>query len=101
LRDLFFINRGQVEQFKEDGDGQKSRSRTLGPWSITGELGSFLGHHSSHDAVVVKKGLVYKLSAVGRAKLESEDPSLTADLHKLVIQILGGQLLKTSWVADV
>jgi hypothetical protein len=73
----------------------------LGPWSITGELGSFLGHHSSHDAVVVKKGLVYKLSAVGRAKLESEDPSLTADLHKLVIQILGGQLLKTSQVADV
>ena len=98
--DLFFISRGQVALLKNEGDGQKSRIRTLGPWSITGELGSFLGYHSSYDAVVVKEGVVYKLSSANRKKLETEDPSLTADLHKLVIQMLGGQLLRTSRVAD-
>ena len=98
--DLFFISRGQVALLKNEGDGQRSRIRTLGPWSITGELGSFLGYHSSYDAVVVKEGVVYKLSSANRKKLETEDPALTADLHKLVIQMLGGQLLRTSRVAD-
>jgi SulP family sulfate permease len=98
--DLFFINRGQVALLKKESDGQKSRIRTLGPWSITGELGSFLGYHSSYDAVVVKEGVIYKLSAAERVKLELEDPLLTTDLHKLVIQMLGGQLLKTTRIAD-
>lgn len=100
-KDLFFISRGQVALQKEDNDGQKHRVRTLGPWSITGELGSFLGYHSSHDATVMKAGVVYKLPAKSREKLETDDPQLAADLHKLVIQVLGGQLLKTSRVSEV
>ena len=98
--DLYFISRGQVALLEGDGDGRQRRVRTLGPWSITGELGAFLSYHASHDAVVVKEGVIYKLSAEARKKLEIEDQSLTADLHKLMIQILGGQLLKTSRVAE-
>lgn len=99
--DLYFISRGQIALQKEESDGQKNRIRTLGPWSITGVLGSFLGYHSTYDAVVMKTGVVYKLPAKSRAKLETDDPQLTADLHKLIIQVLGGQLLKTSRVAEV
>lgn len=98
--DLFFISRGQVVLLEPESDGQQNRVRTLGPWSITGEIGSFLGYHSSHDAVVAKKGVMYKLPLQARQKLENENQSLSMDLHKLIIQVLGGQLLKTSKVAD-
>ncbi|MCP3943721.1 MAG: STAS domain-containing protein [Desulfobacteraceae bacterium] len=98
--DLFFIESGQIALIKIESDGRKSRVRTLGPWSITGELGSFLGYHSSYDAMIVKKGIVYKLSAAQRVKLETQNPLLTTDLHKLVIQMLGNQLLKTSRMTD-
>lgn len=98
--DLFFISRGQVVLFEPEGESQKQGVRTLGPWSITGELGAFLGYHASHDAVVTKNGVVYKLSASEREKLENENQSLMVDLHKLIIQVLGGQLLKNSGVTD-
>ncbi len=93
--DLFFISRGQVVLLETEGEGQQRRIRTLGPWSIIGELGAFMGYHASHDAVVVKSGVVYKLSAAARRIIETEDQALAGDLHKLIIKVLGGQLLKT------
>ena len=98
--DLYFISRGQVALLESAGEGQQRRVRTLGPWSITGELGAFLGYHSSHDAVVTKKGVIYKLPASALKKLEKDDKALTADLHKLIIQVLGGQLSKSSRVTE-
>ncbi len=97
--DLFFISRGQVVLLETEGERQQRRIRTLGPWSIIGELGAFMGFHASHDAVVVKSGIVYKLSAAARQIIEKEDLALSGDLHKLIIQVLGGQLLKTYRVA--
>ena len=85
---------------ESEGEGHQRRVRTLGPWSITGELGAFLGYHSSHDAVVTKKGVIYKLPASALKELEKDDKALTADLHKLIIQVLGGQLSKTSRVTE-
>jgi len=99
--DLFFINRGQIAILNNNIDGQKRRVRTLGAWSIIGEIGSYLGYHASYDAMVVKKGVVYKLSTEARKKLETEDPTLMAEVNKLVIQMLGRQLLKTSRVTEV
>jgi SulP family sulfate permease len=98
--DLYFISRGQVALLESEGEGHQRRVRTLGPWSITGELGAFLGYHSSHDAVVTKKGVIYKLPASALNELENDDKVLTADLHKLIIQVLGGQLSKTSRVTE-
>lgn len=98
--DLFFISRGQVELSAADSEGQQIRVRTLGPWSITGEIGAYLGYHASHDAVVAKKGVIYKLPLTSRQKIEQNEHTLSAELHKLIIQVLGGQLLKTSRVAQ-
>ena len=68
--DLYFISRGQVALLESEGEGHQRRVRTLGPWSITGELGAFLGYHSSHDAVVTRKGVIYKLPASALKELE-------------------------------
>lgn len=99
--DLFFISRGQVVLLETEADEKQNRIRTLGPWSLTGEIGSFLGYHASYDAVISKKAVIYKLSQQARKEIERDEQALSADLHKLIIQVLGGQLLETSNVASL
>jgi SulP family sulfate permease len=94
--DVFFIVRGQVTLTGTNLEGTNYRFRTLGPWTLTGEIGAFLGYHAPYDAAVEKAGLVYKLSAENRKKLEAEDAALAFDLQRLIITMLGSQLMKTT-----
>jgi SulP family sulfate permease len=94
--DVYFIVRGQVTLVRTNPEGASFRFRTLGPWTLTGEIGAFLGYHAPYDAAVEKAGLIYRLSAENRKKLETEDAALAAELQKLIITMLGSQLMKTT-----
>jgi len=94
--DVYFVMRGQVTLSRRNQAGDSFRVRTLGPWTITGEIGAFLGYHAPYDARVEKQGLIYRLTAEKRKKLEAENPSLAAELQKLIITMLGVQLMKTT-----
>ena len=96
--DIFFIVRGQVTLSKTSQEGRVTRIRTLGPWTITGELGAFLGYRSPYDAHVVKSGSILRLSPANRDLLEKKSPELAAQLQRLIIIMLGSQLMKTSKV---
>jgi len=98
--DIFFIMRGTVTLSRKDRNDQSSRIRMLGPWTITGELGAFLGYRSPYTADVTKKGFVYKLSAENRHQMIKENPELASEFQQLVIIMLGNQLMKTSKVID-
>lgn len=91
-RDLFFIMRGQVTVAKKTRSGDTARVRTLGAWTMTGELGAFLDFRASCDAVVAKDARIFKLSAENRLKIEKENPKLMSDLQHLVIVMMGNQL---------
>ncbi len=52
--DVFFIQRGQVTLSKKNRQNQTTRLRTLGPWTITGEIGAYLDHITPYDAIVAK-----------------------------------------------
>jgi SulP family sulfate permease len=93
-KDIFFIVRGQVTLSRTNREGKSTRIRTLGPWTITGELGAFLGYQSPYDADVVKSGIVQKLSAESRARMEAEDSGLASEFQRLIITMLGNQLMK-------
>ena len=94
--DVYFIVRGQVTLVRRNPEGSSIRFRTLGPWTLTGEIGAFLGYHAPYDARVERAGLIYRLTAENRKKLEDEDAALSADLQKLIITMLGSQLMKTT-----
>jgi SulP family sulfate permease len=94
--DVYFIVRGQVTLVGTNLEGTSYRFRTLGPWTLTGEIGAFLGYHAPYDAAVEKVGLIYRLTAENREKLEAEDPALASDLQRLIITMLGSQLMKTT-----
>jgi SulP family sulfate permease len=96
--DIYFIVRGQVTLSRTNREGKSMRIRTLGPWTITGEVGPFLGYSAPYDADVVKSGIIQKLSAESRTRMETEDPGLSSDFQRLIIIMLGNQLMKTSQV---
>ena len=94
--DVYFVMRGQITLSRINQVGESFRIRTLGPWTITGEIGAFLGYHAPYDARVEKDGSIYRLTAEKRKQLEAEDPNLAAELQKLIITMLGVQLMKTT-----
>jgi len=94
--DVYFIVRGQVTLAGTNLEGASYRFRTLGPWTLTGEVGAFLGYHAPYDAAVEKAGLIYRLSAENRQKIEAEDAALASELQRLIITMLGSQLMKTT-----
>ncbi|MBN2125416.1 MAG: SLC26A/SulP transporter family protein, partial [Deltaproteobacteria bacterium] len=94
--DVYFILRGQVTLSRTNRSGERIRIRTLGPWTITGELGAFLGYRSPYEAEVVKEGVVFRLEAGRRKQMADEDPGLASDFQQLAIIMLGNQLMKTS-----
>ncbi len=95
-RDLFFIMRGTINLIGESRQGITTRIRTLGPWTVTGEIGAFSGYHAPYSAIAEKEGLVYKLSEENRKQMESENPELLTEFQRLIIIMLGNQLMKTS-----
>jgi SulP family sulfate permease len=98
-RELFFIMRGTVNLIGESRQGIATRIRTLGPWTITGEIGAFSGYHAPYSAIVEREGLLYKLSEENRKQMENENPELAAEFHRLIIIMISNQLMKASRAA--
>lgn len=74
----------------------KTPIRTLGPWTVTGEIGAFSGYHAPYSALAEKEGLVYRLSEENRKQMESENPDLATEFHRLIIIMIGNQLMKAN-----
>ena len=98
-RDLFFIMRGTINLIGESRQGIMTRIRSLGPWTVTGEAGAFSGYHAPYSALAEKDGLVCRLSEENRQQMESENPELAAEFHRLIIIMIGNQLMKASRAA--
>ncbi len=98
-QDLFFIMRGTVNLIGESRQGIATRIRTLGPWTMAGEIGAFSGYHAPYSAIVEREGLLYKLSEENRKQMENENPELAAEFHRLIIIMIGNQLMKASLAA--
>jgi SulP family sulfate permease len=95
-RDLFFIMRGTVNLVGESRQGIMTRIRILGPWTVTGEIGAFSGYHAPYSALAEKEGLIYRLSEENRKQMEGENSELAAEFHRLIIVLIGNQLMKAS-----
>jgi SulP family sulfate permease len=95
-RNLFFIMRGTVNLVGKNRQGTTTRIRTLGPWTVTGEISAFSGYHAPYSAIMEKEGLVCRLNEENRKKMEREKPELAAEFQQLIIIMIGNQLMKAS-----
>lgn len=93
---LYFIESGQVTVALELEDGRSLRLRTMGPGTIVGEVGMFLGGQRMASVITNQTCAVYRLTAEALERMRHEDPALALAFHQFVIRLLAERLTTTS-----
>lgn len=89
---LYFIELAQVTVQLESEDGKIIRLRTMGPGTVVGELGFYLGQRASASVVVQQSGTVYRFSADALHRMQENDPQIAALFHEFMARLLGERL---------
>lgn len=93
---LFFIESGQVTVQLESAAGRTMRLRTMGPGTVIGEMGVYLGIPASASVIADHPSRVLFLSLAGVRKMEKEAPVIAAGFHKFIARVLGERLANTN-----
>jgi len=93
---LYFIESGRVTARVELAEGESLRLRTMGPGTIVGEVGMFLGGHRMASVVTEDTCKVLRLTAEALERMRREDPALALAFHKFLIRLLAERLTTTS-----
>jgi len=94
--DLFFVEIGEVSVFLLQANGTRVRLRRTGAGTILGELGFYLNLPRTASVVADKSGKAYRLTAASLAKMDSEQPELSAALHRFMAHLLAERLVSTT-----
>jgi SulP family sulfate permease len=93
---LYFVESGQVTAQRELSDGRVLRLRKMGPGTVVGEMGLYLGAVASASVVTRQPSTIYHLSAQDLGRLEREDPKIAAALHNYIAQLLSERLARAN-----
>ena len=93
---LFLVESGQVTAQRECQDGSKVRLRKMGPGSIVGEMGLYLGTSASASVVTDLPSKVYYLSADELGRMEQTEPAMAAAFHRYIAQLTGERLARAN-----
>ncbi|MBA4418072.1 MAG: hypothetical protein C0392_09205 [Syntrophus sp. (in: bacteria)] len=92
---LYFLETGQITVKLEHRD-ETVRLRTMGPGSVVGELGLYLGVPSTASVVTEKPSVFYRLSAEALQRLEENEPAIASAFHRFIVHCLGERLANTN-----
>ena len=91
-RGLYFLVSGQVTAQRETESGPV-RLRCMGPGTVVGELGVYLNRPTTASVVANQESVLYFLPNERFQDLEKSDPAAAAELHRLMVQLVGERLL--------
>ena len=100
-RDLFLIQKGRVSALLKAQNGEVIRLRTMGPGSIIGEIGLYLGLPRSASLIAETDSVVWRLPPEALAKLERDDPRAAAALHEILARMLAGRLIQANELLEI
>jgi SulP family sulfate permease len=95
-QNIYVIESGRVTARIELADGRWLRLRTMGPGSIVGEVGMFLGGRRMASVVAEGDCTAYCLSAAALERMRQEQPVLALAFHQFLIRLLAERLTTTS-----
>jgi len=72
---LYFIESGRVTALLEFADGRTLRLRTMGPGTVVGEVGLFLGGTRAASVVSEQFCITYRLTAESLERMSRENPT--------------------------
>jgi sulfate permease, SulP family len=100
-RELFLILNGKVSALLKAQNGDVIRLRTMGPSSIVGEIGLYLGLPRTATLVAETDAVVWRLSPDTVAKLEQDDPRSASALHEILARILASRLIQANELLEI
>jgi SulP family sulfate permease len=98
--DLYFIESGQFSVSLEVHDGQTVRLRKIGPGTVLGELGLYLGATRSASVVADEASTVYRLRGSALRQMKETDPELASAFHEYMARLLAERLLHTNKILE-
>jgi SulP family sulfate permease len=100
-RDLFLIQKGRVSALLKSQNGDTIRLRTMGPGSVVGEIGMYLGLPRTATLVADTDSIVWQLPPESLAKMEQEDSRCAAALHEILARMLASRLTQANELLEI
>ncbi|AUX38410.1 MULTISPECIES: SLC26A/SulP transporter family protein [Sorangium] len=95
-KDLYLIESGELTAWLEI-DGKKiKRLRTMGPGSVVGESGLYMGEKRSATVTASRQATLYRLSEEALRRLTDEAPELAAAFHHFVVTLLARRIVHST-----
>lgn len=90
--DLYFLESGRVTVLVTFASGAVMRVRTMGPGTMVGELGFYLGMARSATVVVDEPAIVYRLTRALLSEMGKTEPALAGHFHEFMARRLSARL---------
>ena len=100
-KDLILIESGEVVAWLDVEGGRSKRLRTMGPGSVVGEAGLYLGQPRSASVRASRPSVLHRLSAESLARMTREAPELSSALHHYVARLLAERVVETTSTAQM
>ncbi|MEW5724923.1 MAG: SulP family inorganic anion transporter [Thermodesulfobacteriota bacterium] len=93
--ELYFLETGRVTAELVLGDGRSVRLRSMGPGTVVGEIGVYVGLPRTASVRAETNGTMYRLTREAMARLEERNPAAAAALHRYMVRLLAQRLAYT------
>ncbi|MFT3772728.1 MAG: SulP family inorganic anion transporter [Minicystis sp.] len=100
-KDLYLIQKGELEAWLELAGGRTMRLRTMGAGSVVGESGLYLGARRSASVRTTRPSVLYRLSIPALERMTREAPELAAAFHQFVARLLADRMVNTTSAAQM
>jgi SulP family sulfate permease len=95
-KSLYFIETGRVTAQLNLSNGRTFRLRAMGPGTVVGEVGMFLGGLRTASVVTEEACTAYHMSEEALSRMSREQPELSLAFHRYIICVLGERLNSNS-----
>ncbi|WP_437983541.1 SulP family inorganic anion transporter [Sorangium sp. So ce117] len=92
-KDLYLIENGELTAWAEIDGKKEKRLRTMGPGSVVGESGLYMGEKRSATVTASQKSTLYRLSEEALQRMTAEAPELAAAFHHFVVTLLAKRIV--------
>jgi SulP family sulfate permease len=92
-KELYLIESGELTAWLEIDGRKVKRLRTMGPGSVVGESGLYMGEQRSATVTASRQGTLYRLSEESLSRLTAEAPELAAAFHHYVVTLLARRIV--------
>lgn len=93
---LYFIESGRVTVQIANERGEPIRLRSMGPGTVVGELGLYLGLRATATVVTDMPSTIYHLTMDALGEMEEKSPEIASALHRFIVHLLGERLVNSN-----